>query len=322
MLERFPEYGVPDTISVQCGFRRQQVRFNLGARLADGGGYRSLRPFGRRRVLLGNDTFAPVDEPSAMAHRAGTQSIERSLRLLRLVSSRRAYGWRLTDLAEHCGLSLSTTSRLVSCLIRERLIQVRRDDRHYVLGPALFELSLCLNPAYSEFVAVCNAYLARIARQESGVAYVMMRDDTESVCVARKGHSEGVAITVDVGTRRPLISTAGGLAILIALEAGEMRRVLKSNRDEVRRRRGHVRALDTMLRESQERGFGLHSGVYTPGIQAIGLGLRGERDGVFGSVSLAVATDDIPTSRSMQIVKLLGRTAKELSQRWEDLLGS
>jgi DNA-binding IclR family transcriptional regulator len=251
--------------------------------------------------------------------RAGTQSIERTLRLLRLVSSRRGYGWRLTDLAEHSGLSLSTASRLVGCLIRERYIQVRRDDRHYVLGPALFELSLCLNPAYSEFLAACNACLMRISRQESAVVYVMIRNDTESVCIARQGTFEHTAVTVEVGSRRPLISTAGGLAILISLGASEMNRVLKDNRDQVRRRRGHLKALDAMFRESQQRGFGIHSGVYIPGVQAIGVALRDRHQAAFGSISLAILADHLSPSRTAQFAKMLNREAAQLSERFHEL---
>lgn len=249
------------------------------------------------------------------ASRAGTQSIERSLRLLRLISSRRGYGWRLTDLAEHSGFSLSTTSRLVGCLIRERFVQVRRHDRHYVLGPATFELGLCLSPGYAHFVAACNVQLARIAKQESGVAYTMVRNDLESVCIARAGTVEDMAITVQVGSRRPLLTTAGGLAILISLDAGEMNRVLKANRDEVRRRHGRLKSLETMLRDSRHRGFGIHSGVYTPGIQAIGVALRDRRQAAFGSISLAIVADHLSSSRVTQLAKALSREAAELSQR-------
>lgn len=69
--------------------------------------------------------------------RTGTQSVERVLQLLRVIATRRHFGWRLTDLAEHCALSPSTVRQLLACLLRERLVLQRSIDRHYLPGPLL-----------------------------------------------------------------------------------------------------------------------------------------------------------------------------------------
>ena len=60
--------------------------------------------------------------------------------LLREVASRGSSGWRLTDLAAHCGLDKATAYRMLRCLEEERLVKRRASDRHYLPGPLLFEL--------------------------------------------------------------------------------------------------------------------------------------------------------------------------------------
>ena len=74
--------------------------------------------------------------------RSGTQSIERAILLLKELSSRGSFGWRLSDLAQRCQMDVGTTHRILACLGKERLVHRRPSDRHYLPGPMLFELGL------------------------------------------------------------------------------------------------------------------------------------------------------------------------------------
>jgi DNA-binding IclR family transcriptional regulator len=59
----------------------------------------------------------------------GTQSIERAVALLKELSARGTFGWRLSDLAAHCNLDKGTAHRILNCLQRERLVQQRGPGR-------------------------------------------------------------------------------------------------------------------------------------------------------------------------------------------------
>ena len=48
--------------------------------------------------------------------RAGTQSIERAVRVMKELVARGSVGWRLLDLAERCELEHATTHRLLATL--------------------------------------------------------------------------------------------------------------------------------------------------------------------------------------------------------------
>src|ERR1700694_3067020 len=116
----------------------------------------------------------------------GTQSVERAVLLLKELSARGTFGWRLSDLAAQCSLDKGTAHRILSCLQRERLVQQRESDRHYLPGPLLFELSLTL-PPLPEFQAACQAPLGRVARRTGGVAFLYLRSGSDFVCAARVG---------------------------------------------------------------------------------------------------------------------------------------
>lgn len=237
--------------------------------------------------------------------RTGTQSIERSIELLKLIASRRQHGWRLTDLAEQSELGLSTTHRIVQYLLKERLVQLRTGDRHYVPGPALFELGLSVPPSYGQFVEASGPALSRIARQTNGVTYLMVRSNAEAVCIARTGTPNTRALTIDVGSRRPLLLSAGGLAILIALPKHDMMQALKLNRDEVRKRHRPLAPIEAALRESLRVGFGLYRGAFLSGIQAIGAAVVDTDGRVIGSLSVAIAGHDSSLLRMRQIADML-----------------
>src|SRR5262245_13123283 len=140
----------------------------------------------------------------AKTTRAGTQTIERSVLILKELAARGTIGWRLSDLAKSCELDRGTTHRMLACLVRERLARQRASDRRYVPGPLLFELGLAL-PALSAFQSACAGPLARAAKRLGGVSLLCLRSGAEFVCAGRAGDLQLKALTIDVGTRRPLI---------------------------------------------------------------------------------------------------------------------
>jgi DNA-binding IclR family transcriptional regulator len=89
---------------------------------------------------------------------SGTQSLTRSIKLMRVLATRGEIGWRLSDLAAACGLDKGTAHRILASLVKERLVQPRPDDRRYLPEPLLYELGLSL-PGHHEFQAAANVHL-------------------------------------------------------------------------------------------------------------------------------------------------------------------
>lgn len=252
---------------------------------------------------------------SASRQRTGAQSADRTLLLLRTVATRGQIGWRLSDLSSHCALGVSTTHRLLSSLVRERLVRQRETDRHYVPGPMLFELGLALPPSYGDFVETARSCLARISRKTGVMAYLMLRSGTDLVCAARAGSLPQQAFSIEPGSRRPLLSGAHGIAILLELPEAERRRIVERNRRELHRHGARwIRALERVLAESLRQGFGTHRGEIVAGVHALAVPIVDTRGGPFASLSLLGPADALPASRTRATVAMLQEEARFLAR--------
>jgi DNA-binding IclR family transcriptional regulator len=245
----------------------------------------------------------------------GTQSIERAVALLKELSARGTFGWRLSDLAAHCNLDKGTAHRILNCLQRERLVQQRERDRHYLPGPLLFELSLTL-PPLAEFQAACQAPLSRVARRTGGVAFLYLRSGADFVCAARIGATSIKGLSIQVGTRRPLVSSAGGVAILVALPDEESRRIISENMKRIARF-GELRtkSIEKMIRRSQSHGFGVNLGDVVPGINSFGVAVKDSKGAPFASLTVSGASADFPASGIQKVVAVLEEEGSQIAKR-------
>jgi DNA-binding IclR family transcriptional regulator len=254
--------------------------------------------------------------------RHGTQTIERTVTILKELGARGGMGWRLSDLAKSCELDRGTTHRILACLVRERLARQRGSDRRYVPGPLLFELGLSLS-ALASFQSACGAPLARAARRLNGVSLLCLRSGTEFVCAGRAGSLEIKALTIDVGTRRPLIVSVGGVAILIALPKEEARAIVTENlRQLARFGAARIRSLQRTIRESESRGYGVSQSEIVPGVSAFGVPILDAHERPFASISIVGPSENFPSPRIPEVITTVQREARSISREAVRILGS
>jgi DNA-binding IclR family transcriptional regulator len=254
--------------------------------------------------------------------RSGTQTLERGALLLKELAARGTVGWRLSDLAKRCELDKGTAHRIMAFFVRERLARQRDGDRRYVPGPLLFELSLAL-PAYAGFQAACTPHLARAASRAGGFAFLSLRSGGDFVCAANAGDASIKALSHEVGLRRPLVVSAGGVAIVLALPPEEARAVVAENMKRVQKS-GEVRvkAVERMLRRSESRGYGVHLGDIVPRVHTYGLAIRDARGAPFASISLAGASEDFAAAREPELLVALEQAAEGIARDASALLES
>jgi len=224
--------------------------------------------------------------------RSGTQSIERAVRVLTEVTARSRFGWRPTDLAARCGLDRATTHRILACLVRERLVHQRAVDGHYLPGPLLFELALSL-PGYDALRRQCEPILARLARRARGYALLSVRSFDDAVCIASAGTPAYLGTAFDVGTRRPLIAIAAGVAMLMAMPRAQAQAIVDRELASLQDRKSLVR----MWRRSLALGFAANVGYTARGVNAVAVPLRDPDGSVFGSLAIAASAAELPSGK-------------------------
>lgn len=249
--------------------------------------------------------------------RTGTQSIERSITLLRELATRGSIGWGLWDLAARCSLDRGTTHRILACLVRERLVHQRSSDRHYVLGPLTFELGVSAT-SHAEFQLAAQAELKLLTKNilKKAVGIVYLRSGDDCVCIVREGVSaytrerSGILI----GNRAPLLSLAGGGAILASLPDEEAAEVMERNMAKLAHM-GEARLLRMrkLVLRSVKTGYIFSDGVVWSGVNSYGVSVINSEQLVIGSAVVSGSSDDYSSERINEVVSALQPVAQRLS---------
>lgn len=221
------------------------------------------------------------------AERTGTQSLARGINLMRMIAARPQFGWRLSDLAAACQQDKATVHRMLACMVEQRLVEQRASDRHYLPGPLMYELGLAL-PDRTGFQRFAETSLLAFARRMAGIALLLLRSGNEYVCSVRAGTLPLPGLMVYAGTRRPLFTSVGGVAILQTLPPEEARAVLLDNvAQEVGKRGSHrLEALRKMRERSDRHGFGVNLGDVVPGVHAFAVPVRDMHGDAFAALCL------------------------------------
>jgi DNA-binding IclR family transcriptional regulator len=251
----------------------------------------------------------------------GTQSLSRSIRLLRVLATRGEIGWRLSDLAAACELDKSTAHRMLAALLKERLVQQRTGDRRYLPGPLLYELGLSVQGQHA-FQAVAQSKLSPWSRRMDGSALLLLRSGYDYVCSVRTGPARLPGLMVEQGTRRPLFTSVGGVAILQTLAQEEAREVLAHNIDQEVAKRGTARleVLAKMRERSAHHGFGVNLGDVVGGVHAFAVPLLAPEGGGFAALCLIGTAERFPEPRVPEVREELDRMAAELQAEADRLL--
>ncbi len=252
--------------------------------------------------------------PATGTDRTGTQSLGRGVKLMRVIATRPEFGWRLSDLAAACKQDKATVHRMLTCLVDERLVEQRASDRHYLPGPLMYELGLAL-PDRAQFHRQAEAVMQPFARRMAGVALLLLRSGNEYVCSVRTGSLSLSGLMVHPGSRRPLFTSVGGVAILQTLPLEEMRAVLLDNVEQeiARRGTGRLEALQKMRERSDRHGFGVNLGDVVPGLHAFAVPVKGSSGDVFAALCLMGTAELYGESQLENVRKELQVTADVLA---------
>jgi len=252
--------------------------------------------------------------------RKGTQSIHRSVMLLKAVAERKDIGWRLGDLADYCGLEKTTAHRMLKCLVEEGMLRQRAADRRYIPGPLMFELASSL-PSYMGFRDALHAELEDMARRHNGVTFLHLRSGNEAVCIDRVGEAEVNPLTI-TGTRRPLSLSTAGIAILLAMSQRERRQVMASMqiRTQTESQQRRVAVYRKILRQSARVGYSISLGDVVPGLGAIAVPLLDAAGKPFASIGLMGQVEQFTVERQQRLVATLRRDAQRIAKDRAELI--
>jgi DNA-binding IclR family transcriptional regulator len=173
------------------------------------------------------------------------QSIERAANILTALSAAGRLG--VTDLARKVGLEKSTTHRMLTSMIRSRLVRREPNGPKYMLGFGLLELTAsCMGEL--EIRQIALPHLRELRRETGETVSLNVRDGNVRVMTDRLDTSHEIRFMAELGRPLPLHLGAGGKAILAFIPEAEVNDLLKSITLAPRKLRELVRELKDIRR--------------------------------------------------------------------------
>ena len=163
-----------------------------------------------------------------MKQRSHTNSIEKVCLILRTLST--PVPCRLKDIAEQTGLDKASILRVMETLIDQGYVIRHDEQKTYSLGDQAILLGVAMQHRLP-LVHLARPQMMRLAADSGDTALLVQRTGAESVCIDREFGGYPIrANYLEVGTRRPLGVSSGGLALLAWLPDAEIEAALDINR--------------------------------------------------------------------------------------------
>ena len=247
---------------------------------------------------------------------SGTQSIHRAIVLLRAIASRGRAGSRLLDLAKHAKLTPPTAHRILRCLVEENIVAQDPDTHRYLLGHLVFELGLAAAPQFN-LRQIVEPSLRRVAEKTGDTAFLIARSGFDTVCLDRQEGAFPIkALTLDVGTRRPLGVGAGGMALLLSLPDDEVERIVAANGTRLKDYgRLNVPILTAMIARGKQLGYALNDRQETPGVISVGLAVSNRYGPPYAAISVGAISSRMSAERQKEITAIVKGEVRSLEKR-------
>lgn len=249
---------------------------------------------------------------------SGTQSVERTVAILKELATYGSKGVRVSVLAASLGLEYPTAHRIIRCLVGQGMVEKDHANLRYSLGPLVYELGLSVPPKL-HLRELCDPVTTRIAERTGDTVFLNVRSGPDVLCIDRKEGTFPIkTLIIEVGNRRPLGVGAGGIALLMPLPDEELERVISANEARLKAYGSlKPKSIISLVRRSQDQGYVITEDIIVRGVSAISLPLGGS-DGVpAAAITVACVPSRMPQSRHRELAELLRSeiTALENSMR-------
>ncbi len=251
------------------------------------------------------DEFHQEKAGSGSLFTDGTQSIRRTISLIREISDSNGKGIRLSHIAKRVGIPTSTVHRMLSVLVSEGFIEYDSISKLYYLGFALYALG---NKAYQ--FSIREKYrgcLECIAQVTDDSVYFVRRTGYDAICIDFiEGKFPIRTVTYNVGTLRPLGVGSASLVLLSFLNNDEIETVLEANKLRYNEyNKMTVTKLRGLIKHTRKLGYAFNEGYFMKNINGVGVPICSDQGEVIAAISVGSFFERIDREKSKQIAELI-----------------
>jgi IclR family transcriptional regulator, KDG regulon repressor len=246
-------------------------------------------------------------EPRATERTPANQSAQKALQVLDYF---RTHGSaRLSELAAHAGLNMSTALRLTLALQAQGAIVRQPGTRQYVLGSWVLELASSLLRE-QPLLQQAHAVLTELRDQTGETASLWVRDGPSRICLDRAESRHGLRSGADIGARLPPHRGAAGKVLLASLPTKPREALLA---DVEREDGAPLDALREELARIPAQGYAVSLAERERGVGSVAVPIADPRGRVSLVLNLSGPLDRFDESRRQEAAALLQRASAQLS---------
>jgi DNA-binding IclR family transcriptional regulator len=241
----------------------------------------------------------------------GTQSVQRTVLLLKTVAKYNKQGVNLSKIARDTGLHTATVHRILSALILEGFLTYDSVSKLYHLGIELYHIGM-----EAHHFSICERYhsaIEKIAEETEDTVFLLIRSGNDVLCLDRvEGEFPIRTMTIEIGARRPLGVGAGSLALIAFLPKEEFEAVLIENQD----RYPDFKNLTTdcirrLAEDGQNNGFIVSQGLFHEGVTSVGVPVKNRHGKIAAAITVAAIDKRMDPSRRKEIAELVSRISSQ-----------
>lgn len=246
----------------------------------------------------------------------GLQTLDRAVAALQALGASEPVGLRLIDVQNALSLAKPTAHRLLQALVNHGLARHVESTRRYRLGPSLHLLANLAPPAGPDLMQVCTPAVQRLAEMTGDTVFLSARDGLHTVCLSRATGDYPIrAITVEVGSRRPMGIGAGGTALLASLPEDEALRIIRVLTPRYAAYPlAPVEHIIASQRLARRQGYALSDERVARGVRGVAVALKDASGSPTAAIGLAAIRQRMSHRRMSELVSLLQQEVAWIEQ--------
>jgi DNA-binding IclR family transcriptional regulator len=219
----------------------------------------------------------------------GNVTADRAARLLLLYDDSRPV-LSAAEVAEHLGMSRSTTYRYLLSLRAAGLLEEDAVRGNFRLGPRIFELARVARKGLG-LTEVAVPAMRRLMEETGETVFLTRRSGTHVICVECEESGRNLHAAYERGQLLPMHAGASAIVLLAWLESGELDRILqavKLERYTDAATTTDANLLRARLGEIRKIGYAISFGELEPGAVEVAAPIRDEAGTVTAGLSVVI----------------------------------
>ncbi|WP_289141019.1 IclR family transcriptional regulator [uncultured Brevibacillus sp.] len=237
------------------------------------------------------------------------QSIERTMKIIRVLISDEKPAWPISELVDATGLPISTLHRFLESMIHYGLVEQEPVTKHYKAGYTWMEIGFLLHEKLN-LRAVARPYMEELAVEVEESIFLNIPAGGDSIPIEKVESPLKIRIDENLGERIPLTIGAPSKMILAYWKTPEMMKIVSAQLPTA----SHQTFIE-QLAQARQNGYAISYAEKTEGTMAVAAPIIGYGNQLVGAISINAPSFRVPDERLSFFIEKVKQKAATISAR-------